>query len=187
MTRIPADLDQSWRARASGEGLVDVSFAIAECPVGELMLAATSEGVCRIAFDPDPERQLDELARAYGPRVLAQNAPLEALAGQLDEYFVGSRESFELKLDLSTLTPFYRDVLAVLAEVPYGTITTYGALAQEVGCPRAARAVGSAMNRNPIPIVLPCHRVVGSDGSLTGYAGGLPRKRSLLALEGASL
>ena len=187
MTPIPAELDQQWRNRASADDLVDVSFAIAESPVGNLILAATSAGICRVAFDPDPERHLHQLAQLYGSRVLTTNAPLEALAGQLDEYFVDTRESFELELDLSGVTPFHRDVLSSLADVPYGTVTTYAELARKVGRPRAARAIGDAMNRNPIPVVLPCHRVIGSDGSLTGYAGGLARKEMLLALEGARL
>src|SRR5207253_824050 len=104
---------------------------------------------------------------------------------QLDEYFERRRTSFDLAVDIERLTPFNRAVLELLARVPYGTLTTYGALAGEAGKPRAARAVGSVMNRNPIPIVLPCHRVVGSTGALTGYAGGLGRKRALLELEGA--
>lgn len=187
MTQVPADLDRQLRSRASRAGLVDVTFGIAESPIGELLIAATGQGVCRIAFDADPERQLHDLAGLFGPRVLAGSEPLEAVVAQLNEYFAGQRESFELELDLTPVAPFHREVLAVLADVPYGTVTTYGALATEAGRPRAARAVGSAMNRNPIPIVLPCHRVVGSDGSLTGYAGGLSRKQALLALEGASL
>ena len=187
MTLVPAELDAQVRRRAAEEGLIDVSFGIADSPVGELLIAATGVGICRIAFDPDPERHLHELANSFGPRVVASSEPLEALVGQLDEYFRAGRETFELELDLSSITPFHRAVLAALADVPYGTVTTYASLASDAGRPRAARAIGGAMNRNPIPIVLPCHRVVGSDGSLTGYAGGLPRKEALLTLEGVSL
>lgn len=187
MTRVPPQLDATVRQRARTEGLIDVAFAMAETPVGELLLASTPKGVCRVAFDPDPERHLDELAREFGARVLAQAGPLEELATQLDEYFRGRRESFDIELDLTPATPFHRTVLGALAAVPYGSVTTYRELARRAGRPRAARAVGGAMNRNPIPIVLPCHRVVGSDGSLTGYAGGLPRKEALLTLEGVRL
>src|SRR4029077_4137175 len=102
-------------------------------------------------------------------------------------YFTGKRHAFDLALDLRAAPDFYRRVLAELAAVPYGTTTTYGALAAQVGAPKAARAIGTVMNRNPVPIVLPCHRVVGANGSLTGYGGGLPRKEWLLRLEGALL
>ena len=187
MTPVPAELDARLRRQAAEEGLIDVSVGIADCPIGELLIAATSQGICRIAFDPDPERQLHELSASHGARVLAASDPLEALVAQLDEYFRGGRENFELDLDLSAVTPFHRDVLAALSRVPFGTVTTYASLSGDAGRPRAARAVGGAMNRNPIPIVLPCHRVVGSDRSLTGYAGGLPRKEALLTLEGVNL
>jgi methylated-DNA-[protein]-cysteine S-methyltransferase len=113
-------------------------------------------------------------------------SPLDEVRRELDEYFDGSRTSFDLPLDLR-VAPFPAEVLRELALVPYGRTETYGALAAKVGRPRAARAVGTVMNRNPIPIVLPCHRIVGADGSLTGYAGGLDVKRHLLELEGALL
>jgi methylated-DNA-[protein]-cysteine S-methyltransferase len=112
--------------------------------------------------------------------------PLDDVRRELDEYFEGSRREFDLRLDLRVAS-FNAEVLAELARVPYGVTTTYGTLAGKVGHPRAARAVGTVMNRNPIPIVLPCHRVVGANGSLTGYAGGLDRKLQLLQLEGAIL
>jgi methylated-DNA-[protein]-cysteine S-methyltransferase len=112
--------------------------------------------------------------------------PLDEVRRELDEYFAGSRTSFDLPLDLR-VAPFHADVLRELALVPYGRTSTYGTLAANVGRPRAARAVGTVMHRNPIPIVLPCHRIVGANGSLTGYAGGLDVKRRLLELEGATL
>jgi methylated-DNA-[protein]-cysteine S-methyltransferase len=110
---------------------------------------------------------------------------VEAVRRQLDEYFDGTRTQFELPVDLRHSAPFSREILKRLARVPHGETTTYGALARAAGRPHAARAVGTVMNRNPIPIVLPCHRVVGANGSLTGYAGGLDRKELLLKLEGA--
>ena len=132
-----------------------------------------------------PQESLDRLARIAGPRVLRSPRSVDAARRELDEYFAGKRRSFDLALDLRALPPFTVSVLGELARVPYGETTTYGALARRVGHPKAARAVGTVMNRNRIPIVLPCHRVVGSTGDLTGYAGGLDRKRTLLELEGA--
>ncbi len=127
------------------------------------------------------------LARLHGPRVLRSRRAVERADRQLSEYFEGRREAFELETDLSGVNPFAQEVLTELAQVPFGETTTYGALAARVGRPKAARAIGTVMNRNPIPIVLPCHRVVGANGSLVGYAGGLPTKEHLLRLEGAIL
>jgi methylated-DNA-[protein]-cysteine S-methyltransferase len=177
---VTPDLDARFRAAALGEGLVDVRFDTFDSPVGELFVAATDRGLARISYWP--EGMEDVLARTYGTRVL--RAPLDEVRRELDEYFAGKRHDFDLPLDLR-VAPFYADVLRELALVPYGHTDTYGALAARVGRPRAARAVGTVMNRNPIPIVLPCHRIVGANGSLTGYAGGLDVKRHLLQLEGA--
>ena len=179
---ITTELDARFRAAAIREGIVDVRYDVIGSPVGDLLVAATDRGLARIHFDP--EGQEDELARVFGPRVL--RIPLDDVRRELDEYFEGSRRTFDLPLDLRVAV-FNGDVLTELARVPYGVTTTYGALAAKVGHPRAARAVGMVMNRNPIPIVLPCHRVVGANGSLTGYAGGLDRKLQLLQLEGAIL
>src|SRR5579864_3336315 len=179
---ITPELDARFRAAALAEGLVDVRFDVTESPVGELFLAATPRGLCRISYRV--EGQDEELARVFGVRVLRM--PLDEVRRELDEYFEGRRREFDLPLDLR-VAPFQEAVLHELARVPYGSTDTYGALAAKVGRPRAARAVGTVMNRNPIPIVLPCHRVVGADGSLTGYAGGLHIKRALLELEGAAL
>jgi methylated-DNA-[protein]-cysteine S-methyltransferase len=186
MTVTP-DLDRRFRDAAAAAGLLDVGFDVVDTPVGPLLVAATRRGVARIFFDPDPERQLDGLARSFGRRVLRSAASVDPARRQLEEYFAGSRAAFELDVDLRVDAPFAREVLAELANVPYGQTTTYGALAAKVGAPRAARAVGTVMNRNPIPIVLPCHRVVGASGSLTGYGGGLHVKEHLLRLEGAVL
>ena len=184
---VTARLDQRFREAAAAEGLLDVGFDVVDSPIGPLLVAATGRGLCRVWFRPDPEQQIDSLARAFGPRVLRSHATVEGAQRQLDEYFAGRRESFELDVDLRATAPFARTVLDELARVPYGQTTTYGTLAAKVGAPRAARAVGTVMNRNPIPIVLPCHRVVGANGSLTGYAGGLELKERLLRLEGALL
>jgi methylated-DNA-[protein]-cysteine S-methyltransferase len=179
---VTADLDRRFRAAAADAGLLDVAYDLTETPIGELLLATTERGLCSIEFRPD----LDELARQFGRRVLRVRGKLDPVRRQLDEYFERRRESFELELDLHA-TGFPRQVLEELAHVPYGTVSTYGELARKVGHPKAARAVGGVMNRNPIPIVLPCHRIVGSNGSLTGYGGGLHVKEALLRLEGARL
>lgn len=184
---VSADLDRRFREAAATAGLLDVGFDVVDTPVGPLLLAASSRGLCRVSFEPDPERHLDRLAREYGPRVLRSSASVEAAHEQLREYFAGRRRGFELDFDLSRTAPFAHRVLHELAGVPFGETTTYGALATRVGAPRAARAVGTVMNRNPLPIVLPCHRVVGSNGSLTGYGGGLHVKERLLRHEGVLL
>jgi methylated-DNA-[protein]-cysteine S-methyltransferase len=187
VTVSPA-LDERFRAAAAAAQLLDVAYdVLPETPLGPLLVGVTDRGVCRISFDPEPEHHLELLARVFGPRVLRSARPVDRLRRELDEYFEGRRREFDIEPDVRGVTPYYRQVLHELANVAYGETTTYGALAARTGNPRAARAVGTVMNRNPIPIVLPCHRVVGSSGSLTGYAGGLDRKEHLLRLEGVTL
>ncbi len=181
---VPTALDDRFRTAAAEEGLLDVAYDVADSPIGPLLVAATDRGLCRISFSPDPEEELDALARTFGNRVLRSPGPVAEIRSELDDYFEHRRRDFDLPLDLRALAPFQRLVLEELARVPYGETATYGGLAARIGSPRAARAVGGALNRNPIPIVLPCHRVLGSTGSLVGYAGGIERKRALLALEG---
>jgi methylated-DNA-[protein]-cysteine S-methyltransferase len=182
---VPTDLDRRFRDAADREGLVDVAYDLTDSPVGKLLVAATGRGLCRIAYRPDDA--LDELADDFGTRVLRVPRRVDVIRRELDEYFEGRRREFDLRLDLTPVADFHRRALDELARVPYGQVTTYGALAAKVGRPKAARAIGGAMNRNPIPIVLPCHRVVGAGGALVGYAGGLERKELLLRLEGALL
>jgi len=179
---VSPELDARFRTAALAEGIVDVRYDVVDSPVGDLLIAATDRGLARIHFDADGQEEV--LARIFGNRVL--RAPIDAVRRELDEYFEGRRRDFDLPLDLRVI-PFNAEVLGELARVPYGTTTTYGALAAKVGRPGAARAIGTVMNRNPIPIVLPCHRVIGANGSLTGYGGGLDRKLQLLQLEGAIL
>jgi len=179
---VSPDLDARFRDAALAAGLVDVRYDVVPSPIGDLLLAATPRGLCRISFTV--EGGDEALARVFGVRVL--RARLDEVQRELDEYFEGRRQDFDLTLDLR-VAPFHEEVLHELARVPYGRLDTYGGLAAKVGRPHAARAVGSVMHSNPIPIVLPCHRIVGANGSLTGYAGGLHVKRALLELEGAAL
>jgi methylated-DNA-[protein]-cysteine S-methyltransferase len=188
MSTVTPELDARFRAAAAATGLLDAAYdLLTDTPLGDLLVGVTDRGLCRIHFDPDPERELESLARRFGPRVLRSAKPVERVKRQLDEYFSGARRAFDVDWDVRTLPEFNRRVLAELAHVEYGTTTTYGALAARSGNPKAARAVGTVMNRNPVPIVLPCHRVVGANGKLVGYAGGLERKERLLRLEGAVL
>ena len=180
---VDDQLDARFRATAIAEGLVDVRYDVIDSPVGELAIARTDRGLCRISYGVDGFD--DELARAFGVRVL--RAPLDDVRRELDEYFDGTRRDFDLPLDLR-VAPFHEEVLAALATRPVRPHRRPTARSRvRSGTRRAARAVGTVMNRNPIPIVLPCHRVIGANGSLTGYAGGLDRKRLLLQLEGATL
>jgi methylated-DNA-[protein]-cysteine S-methyltransferase len=178
---LPADLDRRFREAAARSGLLDVAYDLTDSPVGKLFLATTERGLCRIAFDPDAE--VESVARTFGARVLRVPSALDPVKQQLDEYFEGARTDFDLRADLSPLPEFQRRVLVALQRIRFGEVTTYGKLAERIGAPRAARAVGGALNRNPVPIVVPCHRVVGATGSLVGYGGGLDRKRALLELE----
>jgi methylated-DNA-[protein]-cysteine S-methyltransferase len=183
----PIDMTELAR-RAAEEGILDVAYATVDAPFGRMLVAATPTGLVRTAFDKErTDDVLTELSARISPRVLEAPARLDGVRRELDEYFAGRRHAFDLELDLRATPEFHRRVLEELNRVEYGHTTTYGALAALTGNPRAARAVGTIMNRNPIPIVLPCHRVVGASGSLTGYAGGLDRKEQLLRLEGALL
>jgi methylated-DNA-[protein]-cysteine S-methyltransferase len=187
VTAVSPDLDRRFRDAAAREHLLDVAYDLVDSPVGTLLVAATDRGFCRIVYDAEPEHELERLARAFGVRVLRSAMPIEPARRQLDEYFEGRRHRFDLPLDVALLADFNRRVLRELARVPYGEVVTYGELAARAARPRAARAVGTVMNRNPLPIVLPCHRVIGANGKLVGYAGGLGRKEALLRLEGALL
>jgi methylated-DNA-[protein]-cysteine S-methyltransferase len=184
---VSADLDRKFRDAAVSHGLLDVAYDLVDTPIGTLLIAATDRGLCRIAYDADAEQEVERRARSFGVRVLRSASPIDPARHQLDEYFEGHRQRFELPLDIDSLAEFNRRVLDELARVPYGEVVTYGELATRSARPRAARAVGTVMNRNPLPIVLPCHRVIGSTGKLVGYGGGLERKEALLRLEGALL
>ncbi len=187
MTPVSTDLDRRFRDAAAREQLLDVAYDLVDTPIGTLLVAGTERGLCRIVYDAEPEREVDLLANAFGLRVLRSPVPIDPARRQLDEYFEGKRQRFDLPVDIALLADFNRRVLRELARVPYGEVVTYGELAARAARPRAARAVGTVMNRNPLPIVLPCHRVIGANGKLVGYGGGLGRKEALLRLEGALL
>jgi methylated-DNA-[protein]-cysteine S-methyltransferase len=164
----------------------DVSYALHETPIGTMLLATAAGRVVASSFG-DEETMTIRLARAISPRVLRQPAPLDDVRRQLDEYLAGRRHTFDLEVDLSLASPFQRLVLSNLpAHTHYGSTTTYGDLASELHRPKAARAIGAALGGNPVCVVLPCHRVVGASGALTGYAGGIEAKRFLLNLESTS-
>ena len=181
---ILVELHRRLAAAAHDQGLLDVAYRTIDSPLGSLLLAATRVGVVRIAFAVQGhERALDELSQRVGPRILADTRPLDGVARELDEYFAGRRRAFDLPLDHRLTSGFRADVLAQLPRIGYGETASYADVARAAGHPRAVRAVGSACGANPLPIVVPCHRVVRSDGTTGGYAGGAEAKRILLTLE----
>jgi methylated-DNA-[protein]-cysteine S-methyltransferase len=184
---VTPELDRRFRERAARDNLLDVAYDLVDTPIGTLFVAATERGLARIVYDAEPEQEVERLARTFGLRVLRTAKPIDEVRRELDEYFEGRRREFDLPVDLASTATFNRRVLGELARVPYGEVVTYGELAARAERPRAARAVGTVMNRNPLPIVLPCHRVIGANGKLVGYGGGLDRKEALLRLEGALL
>jgi methylated-DNA-[protein]-cysteine S-methyltransferase len=170
--------------RAAAEDLLDVAYRTIDTPVGSLLLAATPAGVVRVAYPIEGhEKALATLAKQVSPRVLYAPARLDLAAFQLDEYFARKRRHFDLPLDLQLARGFRRTVLDHLPEIGYGTTTSYSAVAAAAGNPKAFRAVASACATNPLPVLVPCHRVVRRDGSLAGYVGGLDAKHALLELE----
>jgi len=172
---------------ASDARLLDVAYRTVDTPVGELLLAATPRGLVRVAFRVEGhDAALALLAREVSPRILRAPSRLDAAAREIEEYFAGRRSTFDLPLDLRLARGFRRRVLAHLARIRYGTTASYTQIARRAGSPGAVRAVGTACARNPLPIVVPCHRVLRSDGTLGGYAGGLDAKRALLDLEASA-
>jgi methylated-DNA-[protein]-cysteine S-methyltransferase len=186
----PAHLDRltARLAHAADDaGLLDVAWTTLDTPVGALLLAATDRGLVRVAYAAeDHDAVLRRLSEQVSPRVLRAPARLDPAARQLEEYFAGRRTAFDLALDLRLSAGFRRIVLAHLRDIGYGTTASYAALAAASGSPRAVRAVGTACATNPLPVVVPCHRVVRSDGGVGNYVGGVAAKRTLLDLEAAA-
>lgn len=177
---------EALRERAAAEGLLDVAYAAADSPFGPLLLAKTPRGLVRLGLPgEDTEAMLADLAGRISPRVLEDAAGLDQERRELDDYFAGRRHAFELPIDWQLSGGFLLRARQGIAAIPYGETRTYTDLARVAGNERAVRAAGSACSRNPIPLVVPCHRVLRSDGSLGGYAGGLEMKRRLLDLEQA--
>ncbi len=173
-------------ATAAEEGILDVGYRFVDTPLGPLLLAGTEAGLVRVAYArEDHEQVLAQLAARISSRVLRAPARLDAAAREIDEYFSGRRTRFDLAVDLRLSTGFRRRVLNRLAQIGYGSTASYAAVASALGNPRAVRAVGTACATNPLPVVVPCHRVVRSDGSVGHYIGGTAAKQALLDLEGA--
>jgi methylated-DNA-[protein]-cysteine S-methyltransferase len=172
-------------SRAAEEGLVDVAYAHADSPLGPLLIASTPRGLACVSYSEfrDEESTLERLAARLSPRVLEAPARLDDVRRQLDDYFAGRRRDFDLSIDWGLVGDFGRRVLGQTARIPYGEVSTYGDISRAIGSPRAARATGNALGANPMPIVVPCHRVVASGGKMGGYTGGLDRKKLLLSLE----
>jgi methylated-DNA-[protein]-cysteine S-methyltransferase len=183
LDRLHRTLEES----ADRAGLLDVAYTIVDTPVGSLLLAGTATGLVRVAFEnEDHDRVLEMLATRLSPRVLRAPGRLADAARQLDEYFAGTRTGFELPLDLSLSGGFRQAVQRYLPQIGYGQTRTYAQVAGLVGNPRAIRAVATACATNPLPVVVPCHRVLRTDGTLGGYRGGLAAKTTLLRLEAAA-
>ncbi|MEV4094221.1 methylated-DNA--[protein]-cysteine S-methyltransferase [Streptosporangium saharense] len=183
MARLHARLARE----AESEGLVDVAYTVVDSPVGRLLLAATSKGLVRVAYqNEDHDRVLETLASRISPRVLHAPRRLETAVREIDEYFGRLRRTFDLPLDLSLSHGFRQLVQKHLPEIGYGQTLSYRQVAELVGSPKAVRAVGTACATNPLPVVVPCHRVLRTDGSLGGYIGGLDAKTTLLNLEAAA-
>jgi len=174
-------------AAAERDGVLDVAYRIADSPVGPLLLAATEQGLVRVAYArEDHDTVLQALADQVSPRILHAPGRLDLAARELQEYFGGRRRDFDLPLDWRLAGGFRRTVLSLLPGIGYGRTASYSAVARLAGSPRAVRAVGSACAANPLPVVVPCHRVIRADGALGGYLGGPEAKRTLLALEAAA-
>ena len=180
------ELDRRLAERAAAEDLIDVAYATVDSPLGPLVVASTPRGLVRLAyagFRPDAD-VLGELARKVSPRILEAPARLDGVRRELDEYFEGRRSDFDVPIDWSLTHGFTSRVLQATARIGFGHTSTYAEVAGRAGSPRAVRAAGNALGANPLPVVVPCHRVLRTGGALGGYTGGLERKEFLLRLEG---
>lgn len=185
---VPLDLDalQSRLARrAAQEGLLDVAYGTLDSPLGELTVIVTPRGLVRLSYPHErTEAQLDELAARISPRILRAPERTDDVRRQLDDYFERRRRAFEVPIDWRLVRGFAADVLRATARIPFGSVSSYREVAAQAGSPNAYRAAGNALGSNPVPIVVPCHRVLHAGGGLGGYTGGVDRKRFLLELEG---
>ena len=182
---MKTSLNDTLVRRAEAEKLLDVAYMTADSPVGPLLLATTSRGLVRLGLpSQDSDELLEDLAERVSPRVLEAAAPLDEARRELDLYFSGRLREFELPLDWRLTRDFRRRALRAVSRIPYGETRSYTQIAAGAGNERAVRAAGTACGANPLPIVVPCHRVLRSGGGLGGYGGGLPMKEALLRLEG---
>jgi methylated-DNA-[protein]-cysteine S-methyltransferase len=185
-TECPRRLHNALVERADAEHLLDIVYRTVDTPCGSFLIAATEVGLVRVAFErEDHDAVLTDLAHTLSPRILRAARPTEVAARQLDEYLAGRRKAFELPIDLQLVQGFRHDVIAPLSEIPYRATASYAEFAEKLGNPRAVRAVGSACAHKPLPVIVPCHRVVRSDGSPGNYLDGTTTKRAVLDLEAA--
>jgi methylated-DNA-[protein]-cysteine S-methyltransferase len=185
--RASAAAAKELSAAASAADLLDVAFATTDSPIGRLLVAVTRRGLARVAFaEEDTPEVLERLARELSPRILESAEATDEIRRELDEYFAGRRTAFDVPVDRRLIHGIARDVLRATGRIPFGRVATYGEVARRIGRPRASRAVGNALGSNPIPIVIPCHRVLRAGGAIGGYGGGPARKETLLRLEGAA-
>ena len=188
MIELLSDSHERLLAHARRDGLETVGYRVIDSPLGPLWIAVGPKGVLAIHYGAEPSQgELARIVRTYGPGVLPDPRRADPVARELDQYFAGKRKSFDVAVDLSPLTVFQQRILGATARVAFGDVSTYAKVAAKAGSEKAARAAGQALGSNPIPIVVPCHRIVASDGSLGGYAGGLEAKRVLLQLERGSV
>ena len=190
--RPPLDRDAVAAATARFAILAepDVAYALVDTPVGQVVAAQTRRGLACLSyldFHGNLDAVVERLSAGLSPRILEAPARLDEVRRELDEYFEGRRRDFDLDIDWSLASEFGRRILKATAAIPFGEVSTYGKVAAQAGNPKASRAAGRALGANPIPIVVPCHRVVGTNGELTGYTGGLDRKVALLEIEGVVL
>lgn len=180
-----ARLRASLARRATDEGILDVAYGTYDSPLGRLLVVVTPRGLARLSYPGEEiDAQLGEISERISPSILEAPEQTDAVRRQLDAYFAGRRHDFEVPIDWRLVRGFARPVLEATARIPFGQVSTYREVAAEAGSPKAYRAAGNALGSNPIPIVVPCHRVLHAGGGLGGYTGGLDRKRYLLELEG---
>ena len=184
----PVATERRLAERVAAEGLLDVAYAAVDSPLGPLTVAATPRGLVRVAYPSSGSQDevLQDLAERISPRVLEAPERLDETRRELDEYFGGERQGFDLPIDWSVLRGFTREVLRATAGIGFGELRTYTEVATTAGSPRAVRAAGNALGANPMPVVVPCHRVIRTGGALGGYTGGIERKEFLLRLEGSA-